>query len=172
MRFEKTHYASGGIQAISTSAREDNCLHLLHGIDRVEQIGLARSRRGAPHVYSSYGAGFAKNDGTASRASFQRAVADLNSGHVRQGAGAQPIVLIRTFRRRGALGIRCCGRKPAGARCKRHFQKSLRKFSTFHNYAVPNRRIAVSGITFAEFTRSSITTYSSGGCARSRMPGP
>ena len=43
----------------------------------------------------------------------------------------------------------------------------------FALHAVPQSSDrAASAITFAELTMSSITTYSSGWCARSRMPGP
>ena len=59
------------------------------------------------------------------------------------------------------------------------YENEIVRFGTFYEFIsvgfqlfAPSRSSAAEAITLAELSMSSMTTYSSGWCARSRMPGP
>ena len=110
-----THHSVGGGQAERAAAREDDCVHLLDGVDRVEESRLARARGRAAHVDRGGGAAAGEDNRTAGRPRVERVMSDLDAGDgrqpVRRRHGASRSDGRPGGRRRGA------GDDNAGARC-------------------------------------------------------
>ncbi len=79
-------HARSRIQAIRASTRKQDRLHLLRHIDRVQQIGLASARRGAPHIHSRRGALIENQNRASGRPARIREMPYSDALHIRNAA--------------------------------------------------------------------------------------
>ena len=77
---EPAHDAAGGVETERAAAGEDDRVHLVDRVDRIEQLGLARARRRAAHVDSGDGAFAGDDHRAAGRPARVGEVADLEAG--------------------------------------------------------------------------------------------
>ena len=80
------HHAGGRVQAERTAAREHHPVDLLHGVDRIQQVGLSRARSAAAHIHSGYRSLFTQNHGAAGRPARFGEVADLDAFDIGEAA--------------------------------------------------------------------------------------
>ena len=88
LRFQPAHHAAGCVQSPGAAAREQNGMHRVHRIARIEQVGLARARCSTSHVHAGDGAAARQHHAAAGGPAGVGEMADLNAGHVGDGACA------------------------------------------------------------------------------------
>ena len=84
---EIAHHAVGGRETERAATGQDDGVHFLNGVDRVEQGRLARSRRGAANVDGGDGAILRKDDGATGGPFGQRMVPDRDAFEAGQPLG-------------------------------------------------------------------------------------
>src|SRR5262249_24235611 len=82
MLFQIAHHSRSGVESERAATRQDDRMDLLHGVDRVEQVGLARARSGAANINSADRALFAQDHRAAGRAARIGKMADFDSGDI------------------------------------------------------------------------------------------
>ncbi len=100
MLIEIPHHARRRVQSKCAAAGEQNRLHLLHGIDRIQQIRLARPGRRPAHIHASRRALLEQQHGATGRPARLGEVTHLDALHVGDAAGR--ICFRRAHRRQSA----------------------------------------------------------------------
>ena len=94
------HHPAGGVQPEGASAGEHDRVYGLDGVDRIEQVGLARAGRPSRHVHARDRTGRRQHDRAPGGTLREGVVAHLDPGHVGEATGGGGAGLLRPSRPR------------------------------------------------------------------------
>ena len=93
------HHAAGGVQPEGAAAGEHDGVHDRDGVDRVEQVGLARAGRPSPHIHAPHRAFGRQHHRAPGRTLRKSVVTHPDAGYVGQpAAGSEAAGLLRPHR--------------------------------------------------------------------------